>query len=341
MTEKNLEVLSTISLQDSYLKKISEVDPSIHIVAYSGKDVDSISAETWEKTEVLFTSGRNLPRAEQVPNLAWAQCTRAGVEPLLKSDLVHKPGLQLTNASGTMVETMGEYTLMAMLILAHRIPEIVQLQRKKEWGSNLSRDFQPLRLRGRTVGIVGYGSIGREVARVLQPFGMKILAAKKNLMKLEDEGYTPEGLGDPEGKFFTRLYPIEALKGMLEECDHVVITLPHTPETHHLFDKEVFEAMKPGAFLVNVARGGIIKDEDLIAALKSGRLGGAVLDVFDPEPLPAESPYWSLPNVIVTPHVSAAADDFLDRVVDLFCLNLKRYLANQTLLNRVNPERGY
>ena len=341
MSEKTLEVLSTITLQEKHIKKIREVDPSIHLTTYSGKDVDSIPAEMWEKAEVLLTSGRNLPKLEMIPNLTWAQSSLAGVEPLLKSDLAHKPGLILTSASGTMVEMMGEYTLMAMLMLAHKIPEVIQLQRKKEWGSNSSKTLQPLDLRGRTVGIVGYGSIGREIARVLQPFGMKILAAKKNVMQLEDEGFTPEGMGDPAGRLFTRLYPIEALRGMLGECDHVVIALPHTSETHHLFDKQIFDAMKPGAFLVNVARGAVIKDDDLVAALRSGRVGGAVLDVFDPEPLPADSAYWSLPNVIVTPHISAVSADLLDRVIELFAVNLKRYLEGQTLYNRVDLDKGY
>lgn len=341
MTEKILEVLSTVSLQEKHIKKIREIDPAIRLSAYSGKDADSIPAEMWEKVEVLFTSGRNLPKQEMVPNLTWAQSSLAGVESLVKSDLAHKPGLALTSASGTMVEMMGEYTLMAMLMLAHKIPEVIQLQRKKEWGNYLSKSLQPLDLRGRTVGIVGYGSIGREIARVLQPFGMKILAAKKDVMKLEDEGYTPEGMGDPQGKLFTRLYPIEALKGMLGECDHVVITLPHTPETHHLFNKEIFDAMKLGTYLVNVARGGVIKDEDLVAALKSGRVGGAVLDVVDPEPLPADSAYWNLPTVIISPHISGVSEDLLDRVIDLFVVNLKRYLSGQPLYNRVNLDKGY
>lgn len=341
MSEKTVEVLSTVSLQDKHIKRIREVAPNIHLSSYSSKEADSIPAELWDKVEVLLTSGRNLPKPEMVPNLKWAQNSLAGVETLLKSDLAHKPGLLMTSASGTMVGTMGEYTVMAMLMLAHKIPEIMQLQRKKEWGNNLSRSVQPQDLRRLTVGIVGYGSIGREVARVLQPFGMTILAAKKNVMKLEDEGYTPEGLGDPEGRLFTRLYPIEALKGMLTACDHVVIALPHTPETHHLFDKEMFDAMKPGTFLVNLARGGLIKDEDLVAALKTGKVAGAVLDVFDPEPLPADSPYWNLPNVIITPHVSGVTTDLMDDVVELFAVNLKRYLDGQALYNRVDLDKGY
>ena len=341
MSEKILEVLATVSLQDKHIKRIRAVDPSIRLSSYASKEADSIPPELWDKVEVLLTSGRNLPKPEMVPNLKWAQNSLAGVETLLKSDLAHKSGLLITSASGTMVATMGEYTMMAMLMLAHKIPEIIQLQRKKEWGNNLSKALQPQDLRGLTVGIVGYGSIGREVARLLQPFGMTILAAKKNMMKLEDEGYSPAGLGDPEGKLFTRLYPIEALKGMLSECDYVVIALPHTPETHHLFDKEVFDAMKPGAFLVNVARGGMVKDEDLVAALKSGKVAGAVLDVFDPEPLPADSPYWSLPNVIITPHVSGVTADLMDDVVELFAVNLKRYLSGQTLYNRVDLDKGY
>jgi len=240
-----------------------------------------------------------------------------------------------------MISQMGEYVLMALLMLGHKLPEAIALQKEHKWGNNASRSLQPLELRGSTVGIVGYGSIGREVARLLYPLGVNVLAAKRDLMKLEDSGYTPVGLGDPMGHYFKRLYPIEGLKGMLKDCDFVVLTLPLTPETKHLFSTEMFDAMKPGAYLVNVSRGDLIDENALAQAVRAGKVGGAVLDVFSSEPLPAESPLWSLPEVIITPHISGASTHLVDDVVDLFVENLKRYQENQPLYNVVNTGSGY
>lgn len=336
-----LEVLSAVSLSEAQVKLIKAQSPAIHLSVYNDKDATTIPAEIWEKAEVLLTSGRFMPEPAAVPNLRWLQVTFAGVDRVLDCALLHEPRIMTTSGSGAGVSQMGEYVIMALLMLGHKLPEAIAGQKERKWISNMTKSIQPLELRGSTVGIVGYGSIGREVARLLNTFGAKVLAAKHNAMQPEDDGYTPKGLGDPQGNYFHRLYPIEGLKGMLEECDFVVLTLPLSPDTHHMFSTDLFNAMKTGTYLVNVSRGALIDDAALIQAIKAGKVGGAVLDVFDPEPLPADSPLWALPEVILTPHISGISPNLMDGVVTLFSENLKRYLAGETLFNIVDVEKGY
>ncbi len=337
MSEKKpLEVLSTIDLSEAQQEYIKNKVKNIHLTVVNAKDAANMPKENWEKAEVLLTSGRNLPTREQVPALKWIQVSFAGVEHALEYPISSAAGVMLTSASGVRVSQLGEYALMALLALSHKLPKAIQAQREK-YGNAL----MPQELRESTVGIVGYGSIGREVARLLYPFGATVLAAKRNVMQPEDNGYNAQGLGDPKGNYFRRLYPIEGLPGMLKECDFVVLTLPLTKESYHLFDAKMFEAMRPGTGFVNLARGGLVDEVALEAALKSGWIGGAVLDVFEKEPLPPESPLWSLPNVIITPHVSGISPKLMDAVVDLFVENLQRYQAGEPLYNLVDTSKGY
>ncbi len=201
--------------------------------------------------------------------------------------------------------------------------------------------FLPVELRFSTVGILGYGSIGRQVARLLQPFGAEVLAAKRDAMHPEDTGYIPAGMGDPHGDFFNRLYPIEALHSMLSECDFVVVALPLTKETHHILDAAAFEAMKETAYLVNVGRGELIDQQALVEALKDKQLAGAALDVFEEEPLPEDDPLWDMENVIVSPHISGLSAHFREETLTLFIENLNRYIADLPLYNRVDLSKGY
>jgi len=236
---------------------------------------------------------------------------------------------------------MGEYILMAILMLGHKMPAINAAQARNEWISNKSGMVIPKELRGSTVGIVGYGSIGREVARLLYPFGAKVLAAKADLSKLEDTGYIPDGLGDPKGDYFQRMYPIDALLGMLPECDFVVLTAPLTDKTRKMFSTEAFNAMKSDAYFINVSRGGLVDDAALISALRNKKIAGAMLDVFDEEPLPSDNPLWKQSNLVITPHVSGISAKLLDDVLSLFATNLQRYQEGLPLYNLVDPEKGY
>ena len=340
-TEQKIEILSTIALSEDQLKNIQNLDERIKVDVYKYKEMNKISDDVWRKTEILLTYGPNLPDVEKVPNLRWIQSSWAGVEKLLDDPLLNQETVEVTSSSGANVSQMGEYVVMMLLMLGHKMPMMLQAQREKRWIEDKFTSLQPKELRGSTVGIVGYGSIGREVARQLYAYGAKVLASKRDAMHPEDKGYIPEGLGDPYGNYFERLYPMEGLRGMLEECDFVVLTLPHTKSTECLFVKETFDYMKPGSYFVNVSRGQLVDEGALIDALNSGQLAGAALDVYSQEPLPPESPLWSQPNLILTPHISAFSPNMLNQVIELFIENLKRYLNKQPLYNVIDREQGY
>lgn len=338
MAEKKIiEVLTTLALSEAQMEQIRNVSKAVHLTAIKLREGEEISAEQWNKTEVLFTGGRRNLISQEIHNLRWVHVAFAGVDAFMNTPLTAQKQVLLTSSSGVMISQMGEYAVMALLMLGHRMPEIIQLQREAKWGQNMT----PMELRGSTVGIVGYGSVGREIARRLHAFDVTILAAKRDATKPEDTGYTPSGLGDPQGDYFTRLYPIEALKAMLSLCDFVVLAVPLTTDTRNLFNAEMLGAMKPGAFLVNVARGEVIDPLALEQVLKKGQLGGAVLDVFAQEPLPGDSPLWGLKNVIITPHVSGLSARYMDDMVNLFCDNLARYVDGKSLLNVIDSEKGY
>lgn len=160
-------------------------------------------------------------------------------------------------------------------------------------------------------------------------------------MHPEDQDYSPEGMGDPRGEYVHRLYPAQALKSMVRECDFVVVATPLTDSTHGLVGEEVFEAFKPGAFLVDASRGGVVDHTALVKVLRENHLGGAALDVFPQEPLPPESPLWKMRNVLLTPHIAGVSAHYDERAVALFAENLNRYLSGASLLNQVDLKRGY
>ncbi len=339
--DKKLRILSALSLTESQVEKIKAVDPRIEVHWYGRKDATRIPLELWREAEILITSGTPLPPPDQTPALKWVQFNFAGVDKAFQQEIFLRGGVWLTSASGAMISQMGEYVMMALLMLGHKAPEMFRFQQQKVWHEHRIEKLEPIELRGSTVGIVGYGSIGREVARLLYPFGAKVLATKRDVMHPEDDGYAPEGLGDPQGNYFHRLYPNEALNAMLKECDFVVVSPPLTAETHQMISTEQFAVMKPGAFLVNVSRGPVVDTTALIEAARSGKLGGAVLDVFEEEPLPADSPLWDAPNVVITPHIAGISKRNMDTLVDLFITNLSRYLKGQELYNLIDPEHGY
>jgi len=236
---------------------------------------------------------------------------------------------------------MAEYALMMMLALGHHLPHLLEYQSRSEWPASRWELFSPNELRGATLGIVGYGTIGREVARLARAFGMEVLAVKRDAMYPADRGYMPDGLGDASGDLLRRLYPPQALRSMLADCDYVLAAVPLSPQTRNLIGEAEFRAMKKSAVFINVARGGVVDENALVEALRSGRIAGAALDVFAEEPLPTDSPLWSLPNVIVTPHISGISRNYDKRAVAVFNENLRRYLAGEELLNLYDREQGY
>jgi phosphoglycerate dehydrogenase-like enzyme len=334
-----IRVLVTVDMPDALLERLRNVSPDLQIYLFPTGDAADIPEEQLGEVEVLYTR-QALPEPELVPNLRWVQFHWAGIDDFTDHSLLRSE-VKITTLSGAAVPQMAEFVLTMMLAAARKLPQMLADQREKAWAENKFTRFRPLELRGSTVGIVGYGNIGREIARLCRSFGAEVLTTKRDLKQLEQEGYTPEGMGDPDAELPERIYPPQALPSMAAECDFVVITVPLTPGTRGLVDAKVFESMKQTAYLVDVSRGGVVDHGALVEALREGQIAGAALDVYPVEPLPDSSPLWDLPNVILSPHVAGTSAKYLERAAELFAENLRRYVANEPLLNLYDPQHGY
>ena len=337
---KTINVLIVHHFPEDLIDPLRNLSPQLEITVQQARKPGDIADEVWAKTQVLYSAGV-LPDPEKVPALEWVQFHFAGIDGVLDAPLLSKPDLVVTSLSGAHAPQMGEYVLMMLLSLGHRFPVLVENQKQAKWPKDRWNMFLPTELRDSTVGIVGYGSIGREVARLLHAFGATVLATKRNAMQPKDTGYTQEGLGDPGGDLVHRLYPTQAIQSMLKECDFVVVATPLTDSTRGLITAEEFAVMKPSAYLVDVSRGGVIDHDALISALKNRTIAGAALDVFPEEPLSEKSPLWKLPNVLITPHISGITPKYDLRALHLFRENLRKFLAGKKLYNEAKIERGY
>jgi phosphoglycerate dehydrogenase-like enzyme len=260
---------------------------------------------------------------ERAPRLRWVHSISAGVDRVV-TPLARERGLLVTNARGVFSPPIAEYVVLMCLAIARRLPQLLDLQRERTW--------QPLRgeeLSGLTVGIVGYGSIGAEVARLLEPFGTRIVATRRR----------PE-LGSG-GRANVEVWGIDRLHDLLREAGIVLIAAPLTDETAGLIGPTELQEMPGHAWLINIARGRLIDETALRRGLANGWIAGAVLDVFDEEPLPADSPLYDTPNLVITPHTSWSSDKVVERSIDLFVANLEHYLAGEALENLVDLEAGY
>ncbi len=332
-------VLMTLRFPDPLLERLRAVSPRLRIEMHPAATAEDLPEEMLGDVEVLYTA-RALPNPEAAPSLRWVQFHYAGVDHVADHPLL-RSGIQVTTLSGAATSQMGEFALLCILALGRRLPRMERDRAEKRWADNRFDRFKPLDLNGSTVGVVGYGSVGREVARLCHAFGAKVLATKRSLKALGDDGYRLEGRGDGDADVPDRLYPPQALKSMVALCDFVVLTVPLTPETRGLIGRAVIQEMKPTACLIDVSRGGVLDHNALVEALSEKRLAGAALDVYPVEPLPATSPLWEMPNVILSPHVAGASGRYFEQATALFAENLQRYLADQPLLNLYNPQVGY
>jgi len=326
-----------MSFPDELLDRLRAVSPRVEVTQHNAAAVEEVPPSMWERVEVLYTVSA-VPDPAQAPRLRWVQLHSAGVDHVLDKPLWHSD-VTITTASGIHAPNMAEYVLMMMLAFAHRLPRMLKYQAQGEWPSQRWQKFVPQELRGATVGVIGYGSIGRQVGRLAHAFGMRVLGMTRS-GELTSGYELPEVAADPAPEP-DRLYTPDQLTAMLSECDYVVLTLPYTSATHHFIDQTALQAMKPTAVLINVARGAIVDEAALTEALRQGHIAGAALDVFEQEPLPADSPLWKLDNIIISPHVSGFTPHYDDRATALFAENLRRYLAGEPLLNQVDRRREY
>ncbi|HEY8767189.1 MAG TPA: D-2-hydroxyacid dehydrogenase [Dehalococcoidia bacterium] len=266
---------------------------------------------------------------ERAAHLRWVQLTSAGADRLVDSELVLSGRVKVTTASGIHAIPISEYVIGVMIAFAKGFPRAFRSQANNAWQAYLAAELD-----GATVGVLGLGAIGGRVAELSKALGMRVLAVRRSC-QLRMSGAEA---GEP---FADQLFPPSELPAFLAECDFVVLAVPLTAESRHMIGDAELEAMKPTAVIVNIARGAVIDQAALVRALKAGRIGGAALDVTEPEPLPPDSELWGLENVMITPHISGGTPRYMDRAIELFCDNLRRYLAGEPLRNVVDPSRGY
>ncbi len=337
---EELNVLITVEFTPVQLEELAELSRSIRLVSRPVAQGQDLPLDLLAQAEVLYTF-RSLPQPEQAPHLRWIQFHLAGIEEHLGQPILRNPEVQATTLSGANSPQVAEHALALMLSLGHHLNQMLADQGRRIWPTRRAELYLPRELLGSTVGIVGYGSVGQRLARLLQSFDVKILASKRDLLSASRPDFQVDGQGDPTANLVHRLYPSRALRTMLKDCDFVVVTVPLTTETRGLIGAKQLAALRPSACLIDVSRGGVLDLEALVQALQKKQLTGAALDVFPEEPLATDSPLWELHNVIISPHVAGFSPHYVDRAFTLFKENLRRYIAGEELLNKIDLERGY
>ena len=334
------EILVTVPFTAEQLDELRGISAEMNVRSLPLGEGQSAPEDAWLNAEVLYTF-RALPTPEQAPNLKWIQFHLAGVDQQISAPILGKPGLLATTLSGANAPQVAEHALALMLALGHHVHYMLHDQGRAVWSTQRSERYQARELLNATVGIVGYGSIGQRLARLVQPFHVRILASRRDLLAPASEDFEVNGQGDAKAELVHRMYPGKAIGTMISECDFVVVTVPLTDETRGMLGARQLSAFKPGALLVDVSRGGVVDHAALIQALEKRQLGGAALDVFPEEPLPADSPLWGMNNVIVSPHVAGLSPHYNARAFQLFKENLRRYVAGEKLFNTIDLARGY
>lgn len=287
-------------------------------------DAGEAALAGFDDVEVVI-GGPNRKRFREVlagvPRLRWFHTVSAGVENLV-DELEGRDGVVLTNNSGAYDVPIAEFVLALAFAAAKRLPEHVRDQRERRWDDS----GRHVELRGATMVVVGLGSIGGELARLAAGLGMRVIGVRRT------------GSAVPGTE---RVVTPDRLVEVAAEADYLAITAPLTPATRGLVSREVIAALPPHAWVINIARGAIADEAALLEAVRERRIGGAALDVFSQEPLPADSPWWGLDNVIVTPHHSSSSPRLRERTLALIEENVRRWRAGEPLLNVVDRSRRY
>jgi phosphoglycerate dehydrogenase-like enzyme len=342
MTDQRINVLIATYLEPEHVERIRAVDERLHVLYepellgaprypadhYNLPQRTPAQEARWREllavAEVLFDFDPT--HREDLPDLAlrlrWVQATSAGIGQFVKRYRYDErlPQTVFTTASGIHARPLAEFCILAMLMFNKGLLRMLQNQQRHHWERYAGTD-----LAERTLGIVGMGSIGEHVARLGRAFGMTVIGtAYRTSSDLLDQAY-----------------PMERLPELLRRSDYLVLAVPHTPQTEGMIGAQELAQLPSGAILINVARGAVVDEQALVEALRSGHLRGAALDVFAEEPLPADSPLWSMDNVLVSPHSASTSDRENAQLTDLFCENLRRYLAGRPLLNVLHVDRLY
>ncbi len=314
-----MKITITTTVSEEQLRRIRAVSGDLDVVvARTPEEQDAHLPDT----DVVL--GRFTPEIlQKAVQLKWVQTPIAGADFVLFDQFLRSP-IPLVTAKGIVGTHLAEHAFALILALTRGVGTAM---RQRRWDIRPTLRVALWELSGKTLGIVGLGGTGIEVAKRAQAFGMEVIATRRT------QASAPS--------FVRQVWPPDRFNDLLDQSDIVVICAPLTRLTRGMFNLEAFQRMRPHALLVNVSRGEIVNEPSLLQALRQGLIGGAGLDVFATEPLPEDSPLWSMENVIVTPHVAGESSLRSDRVVDLFVTNLQRYAGGQPLLNIVDKQEGY
>lgn len=324
-------LVSAPGLDESLMQKIREIDPSVNVTEASELMIREFNGDSRAKAklDMLLAEAEVLvgrfPRQglrQRAPRLKWVQLFSAGADSLTNSE-IWRSRIVITGVSGIAATPISEYVLGTMLMFLKDTARSFRMKPKHEWIR-----YTPRLLYGKTVGIVGLGHIGREIARLAKAFSMRVVAVD-------------ELRGTRSAKNVDKMFATNQLKQLLAGSDFVVSCVPLTPKTNKLIGEKELRCMKETAYLINISRGGIVDEEALVRALENKWIAGAGLDVTVKEPLPPDSRLWDFDNVFLTPHISGNREDYLAQATTLFCENLKRYLKGKKLVNVISRKRGY
>lgn len=322
MAERDLTIVVTVDLPEHYARQITDAYPDVALRIVTRDELDAVLGDA----DVLIGWGATAEMIEAAPKLKWIQTPTAGVDSVDRAQLKTR-GILLSNSSGVHVVNIPEQIIGYMLVFSRQFHTAFEQQQRKEWNGGAIR-AHTFQLEGQSLLIAGLGHIGEALAVRAKALGMRVIGMRRRL-EITRESAVDELIGFSD------------LAARVGEADHVAITLPLTDDTTNMFSADVIAAMKPGSYLYNIGRGPIIDQDALIAALQSGHLGGAGLDVTTPEPLPPDSPLWDAPNVFITPHTSGWSPRNLERGVPIWIENIRRFKANEPLLNAVDLDAGY
>jgi D-2-hydroxyacid dehydrogenase (NADP+) len=310
---------------DEHVATLRERFPDVTFVHETHLDA---AGRTLMEADVAFTPFLKAEMIAQAPRLQWVHSSAAAVEGLLPLDALAEHGIKVTNSRGVQAIPMAEHVMGGLLVLSRRFNRTLEAQRERRWIQNDLCDDWPWMLHGQSMTIVGLGTIGLEVAKRAHAFGMRVTGVRRRTAERRPE-------------FIDRLLTQDRLGEALTGCDVLVVSAPGVSATQRMIGAKELALLNRGAILVNVARAQIVDDAALRDALGSGQLGGAVLDVFEREPLDEKNPLWSMPNVVVTPHSSGFRASHWTAVVDLFTDNLRRFQRGDELRNVVDTGAGY
>ena len=336
-----MKVLVTYGpLSASSIAAIRSAGPGIELTCEHARDATTATSLLADDTEVAFMNG--LPLALRPSGrLRWVQIASAGVDTYRTSPAWTDPAIVLTTATGVASNSIAEYALAAILKRAHRLDAAMGIKAARAWPAD-DAAYPPLAaglLQGETLGVIGYGAVGQRLAWLGRAFGMDVRAIRAST-RPPRPGYRPPGLAFADESMAEVAGPA-GLDALLETSDHVVIAVPRTLATEGMIGRDQLARMKPTSHLVNIARGGIVDEAALAEALGRGRPAFATLDVTDVEPLAPESPLYDVPNLEMTPHIAGYFLGYEDVAAAVFAENLRRYVRDEPLLNRVDRAAGY